>query len=498
MGLFTKALGGDHGSHRLAGLVRSRSHAAVIARTTGGQYTGNYGYAIPDMDVDQSQQAYERVLMVFRCIDAIAKAQMKVPIVLKRGGEDGVIIEDTRLDKLFNHRWSPEETALAGRYRLTGQLLLSRRGAFIEMVRNRYNEVIELRLLPPGQTEPIKCSKHFIDGYKVRASDFVEYELKPKDVIWIKVAPHPTDPYSQMTPLLAARLAIDTDWLSRMFNRNFLINDGRPGMLIAIKGHMNEEDAAEVKQRFQGGYTRAGLSTVVEADDIAVQDLASSPRDIQWAEAVKGSNEDIRLAFGVAESILGNASGRTFANADAEMEGFYKQTVTDHCLPIAAAFDELTTNLDDDIRPYFDWSKVEELQRALNAKREKATADYEGGRITLDEWREQSGYDKFDFPYSRVIIHPTFGTVAGKSDDDVQAVSELPSIAQPKQPDQGQDQFGQDTSYAAYQVDDGGNGQPALGSGSTDYSAALTTILRAIETKAAMPGPKVIRGEIES
>lgn len=491
MGLFTKALG-TSGHQPLAGLVRSKAKGSVIARSTGGNQTGTYGYFINDMDVDEAERLYSRVIMVFRCVDVIASTQAKIPIVLKRNGEDGEIIEDTDLDRLLNVRWNDDETALAARYRLSAQLLLSRRGAFVELIRNAFGTVVNLRLLPPGETEPIKCSQHFIDGYKVRGSDFKEYRLDKKDVIWIKIKPHPFDPYSQMTPLAAARLAADTDWLARMFNRNFLMNDGRPGMLIAIRGQMSVEDAQEVKSRFQGGYTRAGMSTVVEADGIDVQDLASSPRDIQWAEAVRGSDEDIRLAFGVPESQMGNASGRTFANADAESEIFYKTTITDHCTPIANALDELTDDLGDDIRPFYDWAKVEELQRNNNMRKAQASEDYEAGRITLDEWREIHGKPLLNLALSRVIVHK-LGVVDG-SPEDVDKVAELPNISMPKPVDpMMMPGMGQNAPGVAWQTD---GGQDAI-EGGTDYAAALTAVLGAIQTKAAMR-PKVIRGEVES
>jgi hypothetical protein len=231
---------------------------------------------------------------------------------------------------------------------------------------------------------------------------------------------------------------------------------------------------------------------VIEADGIAVQDLAASPRDIQWAEAVKGSDEDIRLAFGVAESVLGNASGRTFANADAEEEGFYKHAVTDHCNPIANALDELTNDLGDDIRPYFDWTTVEALQRPTQTKRAKADADFDSGKITLNEWRKINGMDEFDHPYARVIIHPTFGVVGVGSEEDIDAVAELPNVAQPKQPEMEPGQEQGAFSYA-YQVDDPGSGQPAIEEG----VKALSALFGAIQSKAVSARPKVIKGEIE-
>ena len=50
--------------------------------------------------------------------------------------------------------------------------------------------------------------------------------IKPDNVIWIR-RPHPLDPYLSMTPMQAAGVAIEVENLAKIYNRNFLVNDGR-------------------------------------------------------------------------------------------------------------------------------------------------------------------------------------------------------------------------------------------------------------------------------
>src|SRR5690606_10228993 len=64
------------------------------------------------------------------------------------------------------------------------------------------------------------------------------------------------------------------------------------------------------KNVFSGGGSNAGTTAVVEAENGSIIDLANNRRDSQWDMAIKGSKEDILLAFGCPESVLGNASGR--------------------------------------------------------------------------------------------------------------------------------------------------------------------------------------------
>ncbi|AKL88292.1 portal protein [Gordonia phage GMA6] len=387
--------------------------------TSGMPLSGTTG----QWDMDQAvNRGLERVGMVFRCVDAIAQTQARIPMQLTRMNPgaargDADVVEDIDIWKLLNFRSNPYETSTQLRYRISATLLLSRRGAFIEMVPGKDGKVAELHLLLPGSVMPIPDPKRFVSGYQIMRGDSVIDELPPERVCWIKAKPHPTDPYSQLTPLMAAGLSVETDLLARTFNRNFLANDGRPGMLVTIQGQLNREDADEIKSRFSGGYSQAGRTSVIEADGIDVADLAVSPRDLQWSELIKGSKEDIQLAFGVPESVMGNASGRTFDNADAERENFYIDTIQTHCEPIAMGLDAITGDRNDDVVVTYDFSGVDVLQRVAARKREEYRSEFAAGLITIDEYRELSGRTIFDVVGSRVLF-TSAGLAIAKTPED--------------------------------------------------------------------------------
>lgn len=428
----------------LGGFFESKVNATgVISRATAGSLVGRARqYALMgDWDIDKAiAHGYERVMMVFRCVDAISSAQADIPIVVRRGDiYDGELVEYESIDRLLNGTPNSYEDAWQFRYRLSSQLLLSRRGAFIEMIPSRIGGVAELHLLPPGEVRPIPGEppspeefaagkrQQFVDGYEITRADGVIEELPPDRVIWIKAKPHPTDPYMQMTPLVANGLAIETDFFARLFNRNFLMNDGRPGMLVTIQGQLNHEDATEVKRRFSGGYSQAGQTTVIEAEGLQVEDLAANPRDVQWAEAVRGSDEDIRTAFGTPESVLGNASGRTFDNADAEFEMWHVVTVKQHCNSITRPLTKpLIGNTTQKDRIVHDFSKVEVLQRFEQKRRDLAATRFGQGLATLDDYLKESGQQEMNLPASRVYFLPN-GLVVG-ADADVKIVQEMKPV----------------------------------------------------------------------
>lgn len=388
--------------------VGSSISRAVSGGNNNSQYNmagGTHGA----WDIEQAiNQGYERVIWVFRCVDAIASNASGIPIIVRDGDDiDGKIISDPRIHKLFNRRPNSYETAQQFRYRYASQLLLSRTGAFIEVRKDRMGRPAELNILPPSSVTPIKDVNTYVKGYAVRSANGGISILAPDDVIWIRTRPHPTDPYAQMTPMVAAGIAADTDWLARIYNRNFLANDGRPGMLINIRGQLAPEDADEIKRRFTGGVQTAGQTTVIESDGIDAQDMSTSPRDAMYLEAIAGSKSDILLSFGVPESVLGNASGRTFDNADAEFEVFWTVTMLPFLDAIGAGFDGLTIGgLEDNLMIAHDYSKVDVLQRRKRERHDKGMAEVDAGLRTIDSYLTLIGEEPLNVPGTQVLWLP--------------------------------------------------------------------------------------------
>lgn len=411
----TKAAGGDEGS--------AISRAVSSSPSKYGMYS-----SVGVWDTDQAiNNAFEKVMLIWRSIDAIASNASGIPIVRWRGPEDtGQMVEDTKLMQLLNIRPNSYEDAATLRYRTSALALLSRKGWFLECVPNIEN-VESIHVLPPQNVYPIPDAKTFVSGYRVVNAEQGEVELKPNQVIWGKLKPHPTDPYLQETPLVTLGITAETEWLARMFNRNFLLNDGRPGMLITVQGRLNADDAAEIKRRFSGGASIAGQTTVIEGEGMDVADLSASPRDAQWDVLLQKTKEDILLAFGVPESVMGNASGRTFDNADAEYEGFWQHTMKDHCKKFASALDRLTGNQYDQDRMMFDFSVVDVLQRQKRALEETIVTRWMQGAITWNEMRKGLGLDEWDSLAANIIVLPS-GFAMAKNPADQAKIMELPNV----------------------------------------------------------------------
>ena len=409
-------------------------------------WSGSAGARKPYTDYNQNweparalNEALIKVTWVYRCVDAIASNAARQPIVFREGDPwKGEQVEIPNLKKVLNKKSNPGEDSFMFRYRLSGQVLLSSVGAFVEIVRDRRGEVAELRLLPPDQVKPIPDSNTFVKGYEVKVLDAngrpVVKKLKPEDVIWLR-KPNPFDPYTALTPLEAAGVSIETDWLAKMYNRNFLLNDGRPGGMVIIKGDVMEEDKEELQARFRGNVAMAGRITVIGSSEGAdFVDTAVTPRDAQYIEGRKNTKEEILMAFGVPEPVIGNAAGRTFDNAEMERLIFWMETMMPHLELIMRRLDESLED-DEDVYVSYDLSMVDVLQRMEMKRKEYNLRELDGGGISVDEYREATGREPIGNGFGKIMILATtktpYLTTDGEELELPRVGAEVPEELQP-------------------------------------------------------------------
>ena len=346
-------------------------------------------------DIERAyREGAQKVTWVFRCIDAIAGNQARLPMILRKDNSPtGQIVsaKNSLLD-IFNTKSNIGENSFIFRYRLSSQLLMSSRGVFVEKVRGRDGKIIGLHLLPPQHTAPIPNAKTFISGYEVDMRNGTKVFLKPDDVVWIR-RPHPLDPYLSITPMESAGIAIELENLSKLYNRNYLLNDGRPGGLLVVRGEMEDDDKEELRNRFRGNLSRTGATTVISSDDgVDFVDTSASPRDAAYTQMRQIQKEEILASFGVPESVIGNAAGRTFSNASEELRVFWMETMLPHLEPLARAFDELDENYYID----FDTSSVPILIIAKQERGRYLMDEYQQGLISVNEYREGTGKKKVE------------------------------------------------------------------------------------------------------
>jgi HK97 family phage portal protein len=404
-----------------------------------------------DWNTDRAvREGFEVNPWIYRAVHVIASASIARPIVLRQGdpikGEPVPMAADpTRLVHLFNVQANPWERAKTFRYRLIAQWLLSSRGVYVEVIRTRAGRIGMLNLLDPDMVEIVPVRERLEDGrekvdplgsFRVTVNDAsapyntlprfdpqADYSEQPKSVLWLR-SPHPTLMFRGMSPVQAAGLSADLDKAARLYNRRFMQQDGRPGGILAVKGNVRDDTLHVLEARFNGGEDSVGRTSVIQADAMDWQDTSNHPRDTQWSDTMDRMRKEISIVFGTPESVLGDASGRTFDNADAEKANWQEDTLVPLWAMLDDQLDILTGAYDDTLYFRHDISDLWLLRRHEREDIARAAEDFAKGRITLDEWREVAGLAPFNQPWSRVVFLPG-GTVPAGDPADVAEVVKL-------------------------------------------------------------------------
>lgn len=384
-------------------------------------------------------EGYERVIWVFKAVATIGEnvARHDIPFQVITGPDDNPrVIEDHPISRMLNGIVNPMETGEVFLERLSAQLLLSKRGAFVEVTRSNMGTPVRLDLLPPGRTrivpavapplgQPIDATVNdLVSHYEVLLLDGQRREIDPDRVRWFR-KPHPTDPYSGVTPLEAAGLSLELDHFARLYNASFLKNDARPGLILGIDGEMDDGDMERIDRKFGRGPLAAGSMTTI-AGKISAIDLAAKPRDLQYGQTSKNSKVELLSSFGVPESQIGNAADRTYANAEAEGYSFWSITMLPHLSRLASGF---LPDVEDGQRPRFATDAIEVLQLPARTRREEMRAEVSGGLRSIKSYADAAGFgdEIADTPMSRALWLPAGRTPIPAREEDAAALGLQPA-----------------------------------------------------------------------
>lgn len=364
-------------------------------------------------------EGYERVIWCFKSVNVLATDSSGLPFRLR---DRGMVLDDHPLYRVLNKKANALESGQVFRKRLSSQVLLSKRGAFVQRVKSNAGTIKEAHLLPPDRVEIIPAAfvsgfertdqeRHnvLVDHFRLTRHNGSVKNLEPDEVMWFR-DPHPTDPYSGITPLEAAGMSVELDHFARLYNVSFMQNDGRPGGVLAVRdtaggsGDIDPKQMDRIEQRFGKGPVEAGKLSVI-AGELSYIDLATRPRDMQYGQTSANSKMELLAAFGMSEVVLGNAAGRTFDNADAEMYNYWTRTIPAHNRILLDGFDD---DSEDDLEGFFDTSEVEVLERQAKARREEARAEVTAGLRSIKSYADMAGFgdEVEDNVYTRSLYQP--------------------------------------------------------------------------------------------
>ena len=302
--------------------------------------------------------------------------------------------------------WTPRSDFFAG----IEMFLMVAGNAYIEKVRNRMGEVIELWLLRPDRVFPIPDPDRYVAGYEYRLNG-APYPLRREDVIHIKTRAV-LDDFLGLPPLAVAAERVDTDNWMRSFTRNFLANAGVPVGLLNVMRQLSAEEKRLVQSRYRQEYggQNVGNLLVIDADEAKYQPMGMplGERGAALPELDEIDEARIIMVFQVPPSIIGARLGMgssSYANRKSDREEYTVETVLPELERIG---DYLTLGLLPEFggadRLEVDPATVPALQEDQNARHERVRADYLAGIVTWAEARAETGREETPAAPSVVFV----------------------------------------------------------------------------------------------
>jgi len=349
-----------------------------------------------------TKQGYQNNVIVFRCIDMIAKAVGNAQwYVVAKDSEREV---NSPLMQLIN-RPNPMMGKSAFFEAITAYLFITG-NSLIEQVGPNENA-------PPMELWPVKPQGFKIipgrDGYP----DYYQLELNGKKKIW-KVNPvnfrsqilhlktfNPSDLWWGQSPLQAAMLSLDQNNSASRWNLALLQNSATPsGILKVLKSDSNPNGAltnqqyANLKKQFEEEYVgaRNAARPLLLEGGMDWQSISMSPKDMDFLNNKSVTSADVALAYGVPAELLGLGQ-KTFNNYKEARLAFYEDVVIPTLEFIQTEFNNSIAPKFGNVELRYDKDAID----ALNVKREaKFIALKDLNFLTVNEKREAVGYEPLE------------------------------------------------------------------------------------------------------
>lgn len=327
---------------------------------------------------------YEKSLYVNRAINKRAEKVGQIKFVLKKGEEE-IENEWTELLRRPNENQSGDQfwrlaqkyyDTIGAAFILKRQTPLGRKVDELELLRADLVDVV----MNKEQNRIIRFDYH-------REGQVIKYE--PDEIIYI-YNPDPRNPLLGESLIASAIRAIGSEVQISQYHANVIRNGGKVETIFKIKNAQNSQQVKDLKAQYLEEYSEAKQSgkPLFAGGDIEAVSTALTPQELSFLETKEATLKDISIATGVPIEVLGVTSSATFANADASIKIFLRET-------IKPLLDNLVDALNWKLIPdEFELTYIDPTPEDKEEKRKDLETANNIYAMTINEKREALGLDK--------------------------------------------------------------------------------------------------------
>jgi HK97 family phage portal protein len=215
--------------------------------------------------------------------------------------------------------------------------------------------------------------------------------------------PDPLSPLLGESLLKAGIREIDTSIQLSEYQNKILRNGGKLEGVFKFKTQtLTKQQVAEMKDQYKDQYAQAknaGLPLFL-GGDAEYQNLTLNPTELSYLESKKVTLNDISILTGVPRQILSVTDGETYANSDAAIAIFLRETIKPLLIHLTDFLDWRLVPMDMDLE-YID-PTPEDIDRKIKL----LTAANAVNALTTNEKREMLGLDPLTDKEADMVLIP--------------------------------------------------------------------------------------------
>ncbi|MFA5050962.1 MAG: phage portal protein [Patescibacteria group bacterium] len=351
-------------------------------------------------------------LYVNRAIEARAEKVSEIQFVLK--DKNGDIIADHAILNLLNkpnefHTGKQFWKLFQKYYDITGNayIFLKKKLEIFKL-----DEIEAMYLLKPDCVKVIRDSATGVAlsyEYKVGSQTTI---YKAEEILHC-FNPDPQSPIEGASLLKAGIRAIETEISLEEYQANILANGGKVEGIFKFKNGLTKTLINEAKEKFIediAGAKKSGRPLFLSAD-ADYQNVSLNPTELSYLESKKATLNDICILAGTPQAILASVGDQTFANADASLKIFVRDTIKPLDTNLANFLDWRLVPMDMEL------TYIDPTPEDIDYKIKKINALYQTDSSTINERRAIMDLDPLAEEDADKVLVSFAKTPLGQSDN---------------------------------------------------------------------------------
>jgi len=360
------------------------------------------------------EEGYRQNVVVYRCVREITRAIGMINVYVAKMNTDGTYERDEShpANALLyrpnpTRSWPQFTRALFADYLLMGNMYCassSSSGAPLELW---HQSALGMSVMGGSNGMPIAYK---LTGKNGRSIEYRVDQVTGKSQIFHMADYDPTTPFEGMSAMRPAALSADLHNSGLIWNNSLLENGARPSGIVKFSGSVEENALHRLRTFFKKtmqGKHNAGEMPIL-TDGAEWQEMGNNAKDMDFIAAMKEVAKYIASAFGVPLPLIDNDAS-SFNNLEQAKERFYTDTV----LPLLDEFLECFGawlfmqygKSGDGYRLMYDADSIPALEQLHNRKTDRLVKLSGAGMISIDEARQELGWDALGGAASRPMVN---------------------------------------------------------------------------------------------